>query len=108
MSFVISEIDCDAAMTIEMNLLMVRSEIEHVDRGLRGIQLATTLSNGPLARNPVNRDGRPALPMFARNVDEQRVFIVLHADSMQRVAFLLETADRATAGDAPHERCPAH
>ena len=79
------------------------SEIEHVDRSARGVLLTTALNNGPLTGNSINRDGRPAMPVFSGNVDEQRVLVVLHANSVQWVALLLETADDATACDASHK-----
>ena len=55
-----------------------------------GIGLAGRLCHRPLARRPVNREGRPSAPVLVAEVDEQGVGVMLHAKAMPRVRLLVQ------------------
>jgi hypothetical protein len=67
------------------------------------IDLPPTLSDRPLARSPIDRYGRPTVTVFARNVHQQGVPVVLDANAMIRIPFFLQTADDPSTGIAAHE-----
>lgn len=76
-------------------------------RKLRGISLALALRDGPLPGRSVNGESRPTVTVFIRDVNEQCVAIVLHAHSVQRVAFFFEASHLVTPRLARHERRPS-
>ena len=79
------------------------SNIELGVCGLCRVQLAPALCDGPLSRTSINGERSPALTMFIGDVDEQCVPIVLHANSVLRIAFFFKSAHRSTARDTTNE-----
>src|SRR5215207_2414495 len=73
-----------------------------------GVGLAPVLGDGPAPALPIDRDRRPSATGFVAQMDQQRVGVVLDAEAMLGVRFLVQAAnDRAAGIGAGDERGPA-
>jgi hypothetical protein len=77
--------------------------VTQVIGGLRGIELTSSLRDGPFPGESVYRDSRPALTVLVCDVDEQSIPVVFDANFVRGVTFFLQAAHHATADGASNE-----
>src|SRR5687768_12925593 len=86
----------------------MESDIQVTVRRLRCIRPTATLCDRPLPGRPVDRERGPALTVLPRDVDQQRVLVVLHANPVPGIPFFFQAAHDSTTGSAADERGPAN
>jgi hypothetical protein len=94
-----------SAIVVPDGSLLVSVAVESLERILRGVQLPSRFANGPSTCGSIDRHHDPAGAVLAAEVHEERVFVVLHASAMIRVALLMEEP-RLDLSRVCHERSP--